>query len=94
MAAAAYRRPSENSSTAREPKQAPTSADAPNSPEPAAATKATPRGARSPKTTAPASTAASRRWMPASASTANGDGAGVRTGWAISGWVRRALILL
>ncbi len=94
MAEEEYRRPVEKSRAVSEPKQAPTRAEAPNSPEPAAATKDTPRGARPAKATAPASTAASRKWMPISVSTASGEGVRVRTGRSALGWARRALILL
>ena len=51
----------------------PAKAAAPHTPEPAAPTRATPKGAYSPKMTAPASTAESRKWMPPSAKRSSVD---------------------
>ena len=68
-----YRRPSVKPSRVRYPKQAPTRAAAPHTPEPAAPTRATPKGAYFPKITAPASTAESRKWMALSAKRSRAD---------------------
>ena len=67
MDAEAYRRPLENSRAVMAPKLTPTSAAPPHRPDPAAPTRASPKGALSSKMTAPASTAASKKCMPASA---------------------------
>ena len=69
MAAAQYRSPAEKPSEATAPKQAPSRAAPPRSPGPAAPTRATPKGAQPSRITAPASTAASSRKIPASAHT-------------------------